>query len=288
MMHCTSIASTMQSSAHTRDSRLYQQRHSERDYAMSDTCYECGGEIIFRYVDGVLTPIHLSGGCGGGSSSPDMFFRTAGNSLAEDFCRKTTCPVCGEDVFFIRHNGGSFWADHLGKPWPKHGCFDDLKTNDLAARLKMVSRPLAEPLLGIVITVTPMPRQHTAELVVIDERQNRLLIQIANIEIHEATGLRGEIVIIAMKARKLIHPAGFKSYDIKDLKFANIPTPSPPPPSPPPSPATTPRVAVPRRPKKAGNTDLINCPQCGTSVKPKNLSRHLRKIHGQVDPESKY
>lgn len=43
----------------------------------------------------------------------------------EDFCRPTSCPVCGADVFFVRHNGGSVWFDELGWPWPKHGCFDD-------------------------------------------------------------------------------------------------------------------------------------------------------------------
>jgi rRNA maturation protein Nop10 len=258
---------------------------------MSDICDECGGEIIFRYMSGVKTPIHLSGGCGGGSSwsgggygsSSSDRFRSDGNSLAEDFCRKTTCPICGEDVFFIRHNGGSFWADRLGKPWPKHGCFDDLKINHLAARLQIVSAPLSEPLLGIVIAVTPKPREHTAELVVIDERQNRLLVQIANIEIHEANGLRGEIVIIAWKARKLIHPAGFKSHIITELTSANIPTASPPPESP----STASRAAAPRRQRKAGNANFTKCPQCGSSVKPENLSRHLRKTHGQVGPESK-
>lgn len=45
----------------------------------------------------------------------------------DDFCRPTTCPHCGDEVFFVRHNGGSVWFDPpLGPPWDKHGCFDDL------------------------------------------------------------------------------------------------------------------------------------------------------------------
>jgi len=28
-------------------------------------------------------------------------------------------------VFFVRHNGGSVWFDQLGRPWPKHECFDE-------------------------------------------------------------------------------------------------------------------------------------------------------------------
>ena len=43
----------------------------------------------------------------------------------DDFCRATTCPVCGAEVYFVRHNGGSVWFDELGPPWLKHGCFDD-------------------------------------------------------------------------------------------------------------------------------------------------------------------
>ena len=36
------------------------------------------------------------------------------------------CPVCGDEVFFIRHNGGSMYFDPpLGWPWPRHGCFDN-------------------------------------------------------------------------------------------------------------------------------------------------------------------
>jgi hypothetical protein len=44
---------------------------------------------------------------------------------SSDFCRPTTCPECGAEVFFIRHNGGSVWGDELGWPWPKHACFDE-------------------------------------------------------------------------------------------------------------------------------------------------------------------
>lgn len=42
----------------------------------------------------------------------------------DGFCRPTSCPLCGDRVFFVRHNGGSVWFDDLGAPWPKHGCFD--------------------------------------------------------------------------------------------------------------------------------------------------------------------
>ena len=38
-----------------------------------------------------------------------------------------TCPICSASVYFIRAwNGGSFWCDSLGWPWPKHPCMDDI------------------------------------------------------------------------------------------------------------------------------------------------------------------
>ncbi len=43
----------------------------------------------------------------------------------DEYTRPTNCPICGAQVYFIRHNGGSAWFDDLGVPWPKHGCFDD-------------------------------------------------------------------------------------------------------------------------------------------------------------------
>ena len=88
------------------------------------TCWHCGEEIEFRYVDGRLTPIHLNGGwCQGAYSSSGVRSDT-GSVAFNDLCRKTICPQCGEDVFFIRHNGGSVWVDSLGWPWPKHSCMD--------------------------------------------------------------------------------------------------------------------------------------------------------------------
>jgi hypothetical protein len=88
------------------------------------TCYKCGGAIVFRYIGGSPTPIHLDGGwCGANTDSGLGCFRW--QYADEDFCRPTTCPRCGESVFFVRHNGGSAWFDALGYPWPRHECFDE-------------------------------------------------------------------------------------------------------------------------------------------------------------------
>jgi hypothetical protein len=87
-------------------------------------CNKCGGEIIFRNVAGVITPIHLSGGCWNMSqqhAAPTILRFEA----HRDLCRHTPCPRCESMVYFIRHNDGSLWVDELGWPWPKHACFAD-------------------------------------------------------------------------------------------------------------------------------------------------------------------
>jgi hypothetical protein len=70
----------------------------------------------------------------------------------DDFCAPTTCPRCGAQVFFVRHNGGSVWFDDLGPPWPKHSCFDDdLRAAQLRTRL-VEKLPKSQNLIfGVVI-----------------------------------------------------------------------------------------------------------------------------------------
>ncbi len=85
-------------------------------------CHTCGEPIEFRYIDGKCIPFHKYGSCGGIKASAVTGYSRNQNS---DTCIHTRCPVCGDKVFFIRHNGGSVWLDSpLGPPWFKHPCFD--------------------------------------------------------------------------------------------------------------------------------------------------------------------
>jgi len=93
-------------------------------------CSQCGGEIIFRYVGGVCTPIHLSGGCYESSASTRVAKpkRSASSSYTYDsFVNPhATCPVCGQEVFYYQSaNGSRVFFDALGPPWPKHPCTDN-------------------------------------------------------------------------------------------------------------------------------------------------------------------
>ncbi len=81
-------------------------------------CDKCGASIEFRYINGICIPIHQDGNC-----------INYNKELSKgSCCHLTSCPRCGEQVFFIKHNGGSVWIDiPLGYPWYKHKCFDNTK-----------------------------------------------------------------------------------------------------------------------------------------------------------------
>lgn len=121
---------------------------------MSDdtqACDRCGGDVVIRWMGGSLVPIHVSGSCGSGAertlTSSNWAYRH------EDFTRPTTCPECGEAVFFVRHNGGSVWFDELGPPWDKHLCFQD---DPPATAIRSALRAAATgAMLGVVLQTVP-------------------------------------------------------------------------------------------------------------------------------------
>lgn len=76
-------------------------------------CRDCGQEISFRYINGVCTPIHDAGHCDGWPVDEDAVKKA----------QHTKCRHCGPMVWFVRNNGGFWWFDQLGIPWPKHPCF---------------------------------------------------------------------------------------------------------------------------------------------------------------------
>jgi DNA-directed RNA polymerase subunit RPC12/RpoP len=123
---------------------------------MSDfqVCNKCGGRIIFRKIDGVATPIHLTGSCFGVSGSKksissDEYAKRYKNKrlnrvkkLIRSFTiPNTSCPVCGAKVFYYENEHGSkVFFDKLGPPWPKHPCTDKSKKSiNLSEKIKRTS-----------------------------------------------------------------------------------------------------------------------------------------------------
>jgi hypothetical protein len=71
-------------------------------------CNQCGEEIVFRWVGGAVTPIHVNGGwCTAGSGSATVHAQSRFNSTTSYLDPNARCPVCGASVYFYRspHNG---------------------------------------------------------------------------------------------------------------------------------------------------------------------------------------
>src|SRR5947207_5434872 len=105
-------------------------------------CNQCGETIEFRYVGGRLVPLHVDGGgwaCSGGNGSGTVQY--VGYSRSDkSCCFLTTCPECRDEVYFIRHNGGSVWIDPpLGWPWYKHRCMDSRYSSVNGERSTLIS-----------------------------------------------------------------------------------------------------------------------------------------------------
>ena len=64
--------------------------------------------------------------------------------------KTSRCPICGDEVFFIRHNGGCMYFDPpLGWPWPRHACFDDQDYLNLKQYM-----PTSKSQFGIISKIT--------------------------------------------------------------------------------------------------------------------------------------
>lgn len=69
--------------------------------------------------------------------------------------RPTTCPRCGESVYFVRpQRGGAVWFDDMGWPWPKHDCFDYVCAGTITAAINFVTN------LPGVRANEPMPHRY--------------------------------------------------------------------------------------------------------------------------------
>lgn len=91
-----------------------------------ETCNVCGEPIVFRYMEGVPTPIHTNGGWCRGSRETKSIETSPFRSVSSYLVPNATCPVCGESVFFYQSaSGGRVFFDDVGWPWPKHPCTDN-------------------------------------------------------------------------------------------------------------------------------------------------------------------
>lgn len=187
-------------------------------------CDYCGSPIEFRYINGRPVPIHLSGGCTSGVGTPIKDFSGCRDSK-ESCCHGAQCPICGAEVFFIRHNGGSVWIDPpLGAPWCKHPCIDDSRESEgrdsLAVEYKIDYAPgesnsPPELLLGVVVfTDAAIEKNHTRARFETGELILKLDIKF------NAGFLLGELCVLDIKA-KIIWPINEPKYLFLVTALAN-------------------------------------------------------------------
>ncbi|EDM65947.1 hypothetical protein PE36_08096 [Moritella sp. PE36] len=212
------------------------------------SCSRCGNPVEFRYVNGRCIPLHLYGGCiGEGNSAANDY--SGYNVSHESKCFCTNCPDCGEEVFFIRHNGGSVWIDPpLGPPWYKHGCFDKpaegtpksslATTYNLSLQAKIKGKP--NLFIGVVKSTNVHWSKDYTDIVIETGKNGSKEIRIKN----NAGFLLGKLCIYDTSENEM-WPVEEPSY-----KFT------------------------------AYNNGLVKCPECRVILNPKNMTKHLRKQHG--------
>lgn len=228
------------------------------------TCSRCGNPVEFRYVNGRCIPLHLYGGCiGSGNSSVNDY--SGYNTSYDSTCFCTNCPECGEDVFFIRHNGGSVWIDPpLGPPWYKHGCFEQPSSTptvrpNLVSSYKISDEFLLEDrelIVGIVkTTYVDYLKTHTDITLEAGSSEN------LNLKVKNNAGFLLGRLCIYNELEGVIWPLEEPGY-----KFEIYASPT--------------LKATPKNSIKNNNNELIKCPECGVPLNPKNLNKHLRRQHG--------
>ena len=175
-------------------------------------CKNCGTEIIFRHIEGIVRPI-CPNGCQGGADSPSQQ-QVLRFEHERDFCHPTRCPKCDASVFFIRHNDGSVWVDNLGWPWPKHPCFDLASDDPASFRILVDRTSQLQAVAGAVVTrIAFLPGAHECLAVVRKPGADAETWMVSGVE--DPRKLLGALVAVSATDKKLVH-AGGDAYDISE------------------------------------------------------------------------
>jgi hypothetical protein len=224
---------------------------------------------------------HLGGGGGGSygftTTTFEPFSRREGALTSyryesSDFCRATTCPECGAEVFFIRHNGGSVWVDELGWPWPKHGCFDESSSTtgyrfiaDLGIRYAEL---VTKPKLGRVIKRIYRNFDH---VYLIDTHEGRLSALSASRFEHTVFT---DLVAIRYTDDKIFledsrgAPARVRNFRLTEETMQKYLS------------TQGEILYVPRPPPTRQPRELVTCGHCGQRIRKTRLQKHIAKVHG--------
>lgn len=241
------------------------------------TCDKCGNPIEFRYVNGRCIPLHLYGGCIGSSSKATDY--SGYNTSYESCCFGTTCPKCGDGVFFVRHNGGSVWLDPpLGWPWYKHGCFyqDEIASGSYESTLVVskIDKGVTENTdleIGVVKRTWVEPNKNYTDIVLDVGETETKEIRVKN----NAGFLIGKLCALNEKSEEIwpfYEPEYlFTLYDPEKHKYV-VPPPI-------------------VKPEKKSNIvpgyEFVKCPICNQQLFKKSLKKHIRKHQKKAERKAK-
>lgn len=222
------------------------------------TCSRCGNPITFRYVDGRCVPVHLSGVCSGGGGHSSSNDYSGYSRSDESCCFLTNCPECGDEVFFMRFNGGSVWIDPpLGPPWYKHPCMDQgySPSNDVKSALvtngSIDSKEIESGLILGVIKESDVSYTKQSTISHIETEKNDKYVLLLK---HNAGFLTGKLVVYDPKD-KLVRLFGDKAYAYGVVAIIESPS----------------NVVV--------HNEKVCCPECDNVLNAKNVNKHLRRQH---------
>lgn len=224
---------------------------------------------------------HFGGGGGwsGGATLPTVepFTHREGALTSyryerSDFCRPTTCPECGADVYFLRHNGGSVWLDELGWPWPKHGCFDGSSSTtgytfiaNFVARYADVE---VKPKLGLVIKRVYRNFDHVYLIATHEGRLSALSTsRFERTVFIDLVAIRytDDRIFLEDSRGLLVRVRDFKLTEETMQNYLNI---------------QGEILYVPRQKPESQLRELVICGHCRARVRKTKLERHLRRVHG--------
>lgn len=134
----------------------------------------------------------------------------------ENWCKPILCDRCGSPIYLIRHNGGYVSFDSLGKPWPKHPCYDIPRNLGYYDHESSVDNPVSsfeiDPrqfnsftdlnnvLIGLIIQVEFLPKSKSRRVVIQWSNQETSRCILREAEVNNFIGLTvliGEIVVVS-------------------------------------------------------------------------------------------
>lgn len=170
-----------------------------------------GGYHSGGYYSGVYrNPLVMS------SDATSENFFVSSRSFENDFCRPTSCPECGQQVYFVRHNGGSVWFDELGPPWPKHKCMDRDAASVGVALNSVTTTQSSEFMLGLATRVSTKSA-YSLKINIICEDESEVVVTTYHTK--KVKEIAGELVLISLSRRQVVW-SNVTTFDI--LAFERI------------------------------------------------------------------